>query len=294
MESVPLEHIVKKPTAPFIGLDGAIAVHQVPVWQDNLCWIVVCTKTGEAAVVDGPQADEVLQYVEAHGIRLTTVLNTHTHRDHIGINLDLKSRGLLSSMRVVGPARAADDVPGLTEPVDEGDTVSLGHVTGRVLRTEGHIDGHISFVFGDVLFCGDTLFTGGCGYLFVGPPKRMYDSLMRLAALPGETRVCCAHEYTEDNLRFAWFVEPENSALAQRIREVWATRAEGGCVVPSTIAEECATNPFLRPGSATIVRRLKETMPERALETYADCFAATRALKDSKMHREADDSALPL
>ena len=240
-----MSHVVSHASEPFIGFEGAIEVHQVPVWQDNLCWIVVCAATGEAAVVDGPQAEEVLAYVEQHGLNLTTILNTHTHADHIGINRDLDKRGLLSSMRVVGPKRAAADVPGLTEAVDEGDTVRLGEVTARVMRTEGHINGHISFVFGDVLFCGDTLFTGGCGYLFDGPPERMYESLMRLAALPGDTRVCCAHEYTQDNLRFAWFVEPENSALAERIQQVWEIRGQGGCVVPSTIARGASHQPIL-------------------------------------------------
>ena len=149
-----MEHVVRFPNPPFLAFNDTIEVHQVPVWQDNLCWIVVCLQTGEAAVVDGPQADEVLDYCAQHGLNLTTVLNTHTHGDHVGINRDLQKRGRLSSMRVVGPKLAAADVPGLTQPVDEGDTVQLGAVTGQVLRTEGHLNGHISFVFGDALFCG--------------------------------------------------------------------------------------------------------------------------------------------
>jgi hydroxyacylglutathione hydrolase len=289
-----MQHVVQKPKAPFLGMNGAIEVHQVPVWQDNLVWIVVCTETGEAAVVDGPQADEVLAYVNEHELKLNAILNTHTHSDHIGINRDLAKRGLLSDFRVVGPKRAASAVPGLTEAVDEGDEVILGAVRGRVMRTEGHIDGHISFVFGDVLFCGDTLFTGGCGYLFDGPPARMYDSLMRLAALPGETRVCCAHEYTQDNLRFAWFVEPGNEALAERIRRVWAIRADGGCVVPSTLEEERATNPFLRPGSLLLRARLRQISPDVVLETFEDVFTATRALKDTAIHRKEAEDGLPL
>ena len=197
-------------------------------------------------------------------------------------------------MRVVGPKLAAADVPGLTQPVDDGDTVQLGAVTGQVLRTEGHLNGHISFVFGDALFCGDTLFTGGCGYLFDGPPERMYESLQRLAALPGDTRVCCGHEYTQDNLRFAWFVEPQNTALANRIRAVWEKRAAGGCVVPSTIAEERETNPFLRTDSQQILRCLAEHLPQARVNLPSDVFAATRKLKDMKVHRQMDDSSLPL
>ena len=289
-----MEHVVRFPNPPFLAFNDTIEVHQVPVWQDNLCWIVVCLQTGEAAVVDGPQADEVLDYCAQRGLNLTMVLNTHTHGDHVGINRDLQKRGRLSSMRVVGPKLAAADVPGLTQPVDDGDTVQLGAVTGQVLRTEGHLNGHISFVFGDALFCGDTLFTGGCGYLFDGPPERMYESLQRLAALPGDTRVCCGHEYTQDNLRFAWFVEPENTALANRIRAVWEKRAAGGCVVPSTIAEERETNPFLRTDSQQILRCLAEHLPQARVNLPSDVFAATRKLKDMKVHRQMDDSSLPL
>lgn len=271
-----------------------IEVHQVPVWQDNLVWLVICRKTKRAAVVDGPEAGPVLEYAKSYGIEVDTVLNTHTHFDHIGINNDLNERGLLGDMRVVGPKRAAGAVPGITEEVDDGDTVRLGEAEAKVLLTEGHIDGHISYVFGDVLFCGDTLFAGGCGYLFDGPPKKMFDSLQRLAALPGETRVCCAHEYTQDNLRFAWSVEPENADLARRIKEVWAVRAEGGCAVPSTIAEEKRNNPFLRSDSPDLLRHLKEAMPEAKLDTLEEIFTATRALKDRKDYRSIQDDALPL
>jgi len=150
----------------------------------------------------------------------------------VGINTDLADRGLLAKMRVVGPAKARDAVPGITEAVDEGDAVTFGPVTAKVMLTEGHINGHVSYVFEDVVFCGDTLFAGGCGYLFDGPPAKMHDSLTRLSQLAPETRVCCAHEYTQDNLRFAWSVEPENETLARRIKDVWARRGKGECVCP--------------------------------------------------------------
>ncbi len=280
-----MEHVVRKPTAPFPALGGALMVHQIPSMADNLVWLVVCQATGDAAVIDGPEAGTVLDYCEQQAIRLTAVLNTHTHWDHIGINKDLEKRGLLQGLRVVGGRSVAADVPGLTQGVDEGDEVRVGEAIGRVMRTEGHLDGHVSYVFGDVVFCGDTLFAGGCGYLFDGPPQTMFDSLMRLAGLPPETRVCCAHEYTEDNLRFAWSMEPGNAALAARIREVWAIRADGGCTVPSTIEVERATNPFLRPGSPELMSAVGQAMPEAELSTPAAVFAATRELKDSKRYR---------
>ena len=159
-----MAHVVTQPTAPFLSREATLEIHQVPSWQDNLIWLAVNTETGAAAAVDGPEVDSVLRYCEEHGLQLTTILNTHTHADHIGINRDLQRRGLLNGMRVVGPAPVAGDVPGITEEVNEGDTVQLGGCSGTVMLTEGHIDGHISYVFEDVLFCGDTLFGGGCGY----------------------------------------------------------------------------------------------------------------------------------
>lgn len=289
-----MEHLVTRPTPAFTSRDGRLTVHQVPVWVDNLVWIVVCSETGEAAIVDGPEAGPVLDYCKAQGLRVTTVLNTHTHGDHVGLNRDLQKRGLLEGMTVVGPARRADDVPGLTRAVDEGDLVRVGAVEGRVLLTEGHIDGHVSFVLSDLLFCGDTLFAGGCGRLFDGPPAKMHDSLQRLAALPGDTWVCCAHEYTQDNLRFAWSLEPENAALAERIRRVWALRAEGGCTVPSRIEDERATNPFLRTGSEELVASVRKAMPDAALDGALDVFTATRKLKDLGAYKARGDEGLPL
>jgi hydroxyacylglutathione hydrolase len=285
-----MQHVVTQPRDPFPVAGGALTVHQIPSFQDNLVWLIVGSGPGglEAAVVDGPpDAGPVLERCEALGATLTTVLNTHTHWDHIGINQDLEKRGLLGAMRVIGPARAADDVPGLTEPVDEGDTFELFGVPFRVMLTEGHIDGHVSFVVDGAVFCGDTLFAGGCGYLFDGPPAKMAKSLQRLVELPGDTLVCCAHEYTEDNLRFAWMVEPDNEALAQRIRDVWALRADGRCSVPSTIEEERATNPFVRGGSPTLIARVRE-LGSLDGEAYVDVVAATRALKDTKRHREVE------
>jgi hydroxyacylglutathione hydrolase len=289
-----MKHVVTTPVEPFQSSDGRIEVHQLLSAMDNLVWVVVCNETREAAVVDGPpDADGLLALCEARSLKLTTVLNTHTHWDHIGINKALDAKGLLASLRVFGPALAAKDVPGLTDPVDEGDEARVGSVTAQVLRTEGHMNGHISYVFDDVLFCGDTMFAAGCGYLFDGPASKMHDSLTRLALLPEATRVCCAHEYTEDNLRFAWSVEPDNDALAQRIREAWAIRAAGGCTVPSTIGVERATNPFLRHASPTLRAQVSSQLGQ-APTTPSEIFAATRALKDTKAYRERSDDTLPL
>ena len=286
-------HAVTHPREPFTTGDGRLEIHQVPAASDNLVWIAVCRATREAAIVDGPDAEGALAHCAKHGLKLTTILNTHTHGDHVGVNHDLAKRGMLAGLRVFGPARKAADVPGLTDPIDEGSTVRVGQVEGRVLLTEGHIDGHVSIVFDDVVFCGDTMFGAGCGYLFDGPPAKMHASLSRLGALSPATRICCAHEYTQDNLRFAWSIEPDNQALRDRIRATWALRAEGRCSVPSTLEEELATNPFLRFRSPTLRENVARAMG-RSLEGDADVFAATRALKDRKDYKSIADAALPI
>lgn len=289
-----MKHVVTQPSPPFPIAGGLLEVHQVPVWVDNLVWVLVCTRTGEAAVVDGPAAGEVLAYLDAHGFRLTTLLTTHTHPDHIGIHRELEAAGWADRLTVVASAHAAEPVPMCTQPVDEGDVVRVGAAQGRVWRTEGHQRGHVSYVFDGAVFCGDTMFAGGCGYLFDGPPEAMHASLQRLAGLPGDTRVCCAHEYTEDNLRFAWSVEPDNAELAARIRRVWALRAQGRCAVPSTIAMERATNPFLRAHVPGLAARVAVAMPERTMSNDDAVFAATRALKDTGQHKAKGDVGLPL
>ena len=287
-------HVVTQPTPPFALGASRVMVHQVPAWKDNLVWLLVDAETQEAAAVDGPEADSVLDYCAAHGFTLTTIFNTHTHPDHIGINRALERSGLLQGMRVVAAKKVASDVPGITEAVEDGDQVNFAGVNGEAWLTEGHIDGHISFVFDGALFCGDTMFGAGCGYLFDGPPERMHQSLTRLAELPGETRVCCAHEYTQDNLRFAWSLEPNNPALKARIRRTWAMRQSGQSSVPSTIAEERATNPFLRADSPELLERLGVLAPGAKCTSPAEIFAAARALKDSKAYVTMDMTNFPV
>ena len=167
-----MDHVVTRPTPPFTSRSGRLSVHQIPAWMDNLVWLLVDNDSREAAAIDGPEAGPALAYCDEQGLRLTTVINTHTHGDHIGINNDLQRRGLLDAIHVVGPRRAQDQVPGIKQAVDDGDTVDFKGSTGQVMLTEGHIDGHVSYVFEDILFCGDTLFGAGCGYLFDGPPPK--------------------------------------------------------------------------------------------------------------------------
>lgn len=282
-----MNHVVTVAPEPFLACEGALRVYCIPAAHDNLCWVAECVQTGQAVVIDGPPDAQMLAAVDALPVTLSAVWNTHTHPDHIGVNVLLADAGRLGELPVIGPAGAAATIPGLTRAVDDGDTVSIGVLTAQVWRTEGHQDGHISFIFPGVLFCGDTLFAGGCGYLFDGPPKAMFNSLMRLAGLPGDTLVCCAHEYTLDNLAFARFVEPENATLQERSADVSARRERGECVVPSRMSDKQATNPFMRPGSPEIMARLRE-LTDFAGGSPSDVFAATRALKDTGRHKKAD------
>ena len=258
-------HIITAPPSPTKSVNPNLSVHQVPAATDNVVWLIEYDK-GNVAAVDGPSASEVLEYCSNHNLNLTAILNTHTHADHIGLNKDLKSMGLLDEIKVYGAATRAKDIPGLTDPVDEGSVFHLGSLKVEVFRTEGHIDDHLSFLIEDFLFCGDTLFSGGCGYLFDGPPEKMHQSLQKLAKLPPTTKVCCGHEYTEDNLRFALLIEPQNTDLILRARQAAHERSLGLSTLPSTIDLEVKTNPFIR------VQNAEE-------------FSARRKLKDQKKHR---------
>ena len=289
-----MTHAVTRPRKPFFSASGRLEIHQLPAASDNLVWIAVCTETGSAGAVDGPDAETVITYCKAQGIRLTTILNTHTHPDHIGLNRGLAERHLLRQMRVIGAAARALDVPGITERVADGDRFQLGDAIGEVWMTEGHLNGHISFLVDGVLFCGDTLFGGGCGRLFDGPASKMHASLQRFTTLPVETKVCCGHEYTQDNLRFAWMIDRDNSALRDRIQEVWNIRRLGGCTVPFTIGEERATNPFIRVTEPSIRWAVSQEFPSVDTNDPAATLAALREWKNRGDHRAMPEDVFPL
>lgn len=261
-----MNHCVTQPMPPKPLGDTGLELHVVPALSDNLIWLIVEPERREAAAVDGPRFDELKVYLARHGLRLTALLNTHTHWDHIGLNRDLEAAQLLSDIAVYGAASTKDAIPGLRHALQDGDRFTLWGHAFEALETPGHIDGHLCFVGAGCLFSGDTLFSGGCGYLFDGPPEAMFNSLMRLKALPEATWVCPGHEYTQDNLRFARSVEPDNEALKQRQARVDALQAEGKLAALSTIEEERKTNLFLNaPGPGTpleafiALRELKNT-----------------------------------
>ena len=222
-----------------------VTVTAVPCLSDNYAWMLRDAATGTVAICDPGEAAPVIAALEAAGGRCDLILLTHHHGDHIDGVAAVRAR---FGSKVVGAAADAHRLPTLDIVLRPGETVSVGATEGVVIDTPGHTVGHIAFHFaeGAVLLCGDTLFSLGCGRLLEGTPAQMHGSLQALAALPDATLVCCGHEYTESNARFAVTVEPENAALAARSAEVKAQRAAGRATVPTTLAQEKAENPFIR------------------------------------------------
>ena len=224
---------------------AALEIHQIPVLSDNYVYLVHCIETGATAVVDPAVAAPVLAALDEKGWTLTHILNTHHHSDHTGGNLELKKK---TGCSVVGARVDAARISGIDTPISEGETVLIGNHIGRVFSVPGHTRGHIAFWFEDsaALFCGDTLFSLGCGRLFEGTPAEMWKSLQKLRDLPDETQVYCAHEYTNSNADFALSVEGTNDALRARARKIQKLREQGKPTVPSILGDEKKFNPFLR------------------------------------------------
>lgn len=226
-----------------------LEIVRIPALSDNYIWLVHDPASGETMVVDPAEADPALKEADKRGWRITRIWNTHWHPDHTGGNAAIKAA---TGATVTGPAAEAARIPTLDVQVGEGDTVRLGDHVATVMETPAHTAGHISFHFpeDDVVFTGDTLFAMGCGRLFEGNADQMFANMQRLAALPAETTVYCAHEYTQSNGRYALAAEPGNAAIVERMKLVDAARARGEATVPTTIALERATNPFMRAASA--------------------------------------------
>ena len=225
----------------------------VPVLRDNYVWLVHDPDSGETVAVDPSVADPVLAEADRRGWRLTQIWNTHWHPDHTGGNDAIRAA---TGCAVTGPAEA-EKVSKLDRIVAGGDRARIGAIEAELIDIPAHTAGHVAFHLPSAraAFVGDTLFAMGCGRLFEGDARQMYESLRRLAALPDETRIYCGHEYTLANGRFALTVEPENAALVRRVDEVAAARERGEVTLPTTIALERATNPFVRAGSADELAR---------------------------------------
>lgn len=230
-------------------------IHQFPCLSDNYGVLIRDAEAGVTAAIDAPDAGQVAAALKEKGWRLTHILTTHHHGDHTAGNLPLKAE---TKCTIIGPRGEAAKVPGIDTQVGEGDTFKFGSFEVRVLDTPGHTAGHITYWIpsAGVAFVGDTLFAIGCGRVIEGNAQMMWSSLEKLMALPKETQVYCGHEYTQANAKFALTIEPENAALQKRAKEVDQLRAAGKPTLPTNIAIELETNPFLRPSAPAIQQRL--------------------------------------
>jgi hydroxyacylglutathione hydrolase len=226
-----------------------LEIVRIPVLSDNYVWMVHEQGSGETMVVDPAVSGPVLEAADARGWRISEIWNTHWHPDHTGGNAEIKAA---TGCTVTGPAAEAARIPTLDRQVREGDRVRLGAYEAEVLEVPAHTAGHIAYHFASeqVIFIGDTLFAMGCGRLFEGTAEQMFANMQRLSALPKDTQVYCAHEYTLSNGRYALIAEPDNDAIAARMAEVSAARQRGDATVPTTIALERATNQFMRARDA--------------------------------------------
>jgi hydroxyacylglutathione hydrolase len=232
-----------------------LEVARVPVLSDNYAWLVHDAESGETIAIDPGEAAPVQAAAHSRGWRIGAVWTTHWHPDHTGGNAELRASGV----QIIAPAAEAGRIPTLDRGVGEGDTLTLGAHRASVMTVPGHTQGHVAFHFTDdrLLFTGDTLFAMGCGRLFEGTPGDMFANMQRYAAMPGATEVFCGHEYTLSNARYAAAVEPDNAAVRERLVQVEAMRARGEPTVPTTIAAERATNPFLRAATVDLFAELR-------------------------------------
>lgn len=256
------------------GTMSSLQIHLIPCLGDNYAVAIENADTGETLLIDAPHGASIKSYLQAHSLRLTDILITHHHSDHTEGCQALKDH---FGCRITGPQSEAERIPGISRGVSEGTQFEAAGVTVRTMETPGHTLGHVTYYLPDagIAFTGDTLFALGCGRIFEGDAQTMYASLQKIAELPDDTQVYCGHEYTLANAKFALSAEPENAALVARAKEIEAKRARGEPTLPTTIALEKATNPFLRPQSRAIRARLgMEGMPDWHV------FARLRELKN--------------
>ena len=253
-----------------------IQISALPAFTDNYIWLLQDHRSQRCAVVDPGDAAPVEAWLDAHpDWVLSDILITHHHHDHVGGVERLKH---ISGATVYGPA--SENIPARDVALQDNDTASVLGWEFDVYAVPGHTLGHIAYYHHGLLFCGDTLFAAGCGRLFEGTPDQMHHSLSRLAALPEDTLVYCTHEYTLSNLKFAAAVEPTNADIAARLEKVTQQRQNGVMTLPSTLALEKLTNPFLRTGE-TLVKQKADEWKGHSNDSQVTVFAALRSWKDT-------------
>ena len=250
----------------------------LPAFNDNYIWVIHSSNSNAVAVVDPGDAAPVIDYIEEHDLTLETILITHYHNDHIGGVPSLKNR---YQCRVYVSQR--DNQPFSDRNLVEGDKISIlnDEFHFEVIAVPGHTMGHIAYYGHDALFCGDTLFKAGCGRMFEGTPEVFMESLGKLAKLPTETKVYCAHEYTLSNLKFALSIEPDNEAIKQEINNSQSLRDENRPTVPSTIGQELRFNPFLRCHEDSVQQAANQATGHKTFSDPVRTFATIRQLKDN-------------
>lgn len=256
-----------------LTMQAMIEVHQFPCLSDNYGFLLHDPASGETVCIDTPDADEYFRQAEVKGWRITQIWNTHWHPDHAGGNAAIKDA---TGCTVLAPAAESERIAGVDRKLAGGDTCRLGRFTANVIDVGGHTIGHIAYHFPDAgtAFVGDSVFALGCGRMFEGTPDQFWNSLLRIKALPPQTTLYCAHEYTQANAKFALYADPDNGALIEYSRYIDARRKRGEATVPTVLERELATNPFLRADSPDLKKRWGGG-------SDAQTFAALREAKDS-------------
>lgn len=257
-----------------------IVIELLPAFADNYIHLVSDTELGLAMVVDPGDGDVVMKALKKKDLFLALILNTHHHSDHIGGNAKLQKE---YGAPIIGPAKERHRIEGISRAVSDGDVISFSDLRGQVIDTPGHTSGHVAYFFPTMkaLFCGDTLFSLGCGRLFEGTAAELWQSLTKLRNLPEDTQIYCGHEYTEKNAQFALALDKNNAALKSKIMDITDKRRRGIPTVPSLMGEEKQLNPFLRVDEKEFLQILgKSGFPADGSADPAALFGAIRAAKD--------------
>lgn len=261
--------------------DPLVKFTSIPILSSNYVWLVRRKNSNEVYVVDPGRADEAIDFIETHGLKPKGILITHSHHDHIGGIDDFKKR---YDVPVCGPK--CSSIPQVTLCFGDKDKLELWPgVSATIMHLPGHLPEHIAYFIqteghAPSLLCGDVLFSSGCGRMFTGPAATFQASLARIAALPPETEIYCAHEYTQSNIEFAKHIEPSNLDLERKASHVAKRIGDGGCSLPTTVREELLTNPFLRTNHPDVIAKIEKLTGERPNDE-AESFAALRRLKDA-------------